>query len=242
MPSTLGVVAANRTAPPSPIPLPGLAAWWDADDAATFTLTGALVEQWRDKSGAGATLNAPTAGKRPSRSGTQNGHTTVVFNHHVVKTSAGVTAIGFAPSYTFTLCVANKHVTNTSYNALPVTMTNAYKGAHFEAWNSDRFLYTDSQGGFVGFGADAATKAWHILTDTLNGTTLTEYLNGTLVKSATFAGTGPDEPQVVGFAARDDGVTEYVGEIAEAIVYNRVLSTVERQQVESYLKTKWGTP
>ena len=34
----------------------------------------------------------------------------------------------------------------------------------------------------------------------------------------------------------------WLGDVAEIIGYNRVLSTPERQQVESYLKGKWATP
>jgi hypothetical protein len=32
------------------------------------------------------------------------------------------------------------------------------------------------------------------------------------------------------------------GDLAEMIIYNRPLDTTERQQVEAYLKTKYGTP
>jgi len=34
----------------------------------------------------------------------------------------------------------------------------------------------------------------------------------------------------------------FVGAIYEVIIYNRALSTNERQSMESYLRTKWGTP
>jgi hypothetical protein len=32
------------------------------------------------------------------------------------------------------------------------------------------------------------------------------------------------------------------GEIAEFLIYNRVLSRVERESVENYLRAKWGAP
>jgi hypothetical protein len=54
MPTALGTVASHRTAAGgafSPANLTGLAGWWDADDASTFTYTTApIISQWRDKS------------------------------------------------------------------------------------------------------------------------------------------------------------------------------------------------
>ena len=64
-----------------PTGVDGLCGWWDADDAATFTLTGTLIEEWRDKSPSNTHLAAPGANYRPPRTGTQNGRTTVLFPH-----------------------------------------------------------------------------------------------------------------------------------------------------------------
>ena len=42
--------------------------------------------------------------------------------------------------------------------------------------------------------------------------------------------------------AASNAANELEGDLCEFIKWNRVLTTTERQQVESYLKTKWRTP
>lgn len=44
----------------------GLALWLDADDAATITLNGSNVSQWRDKSGNGWHMSQAIAASQPA--------------------------------------------------------------------------------------------------------------------------------------------------------------------------------
>lgn len=64
----------------NPKSISGLVAWFDADDASTFTLNGTAVSEWRDKSGNGYAVSQGTANNQPARTGTVGGRRTVDFN------------------------------------------------------------------------------------------------------------------------------------------------------------------
>lgn len=64
----------------SPLDLPDVAHWWDASNAASFTFSsGTSVSAWADLIGS-ADFAQATSAAQPSRSGTQNGLDTVVFD------------------------------------------------------------------------------------------------------------------------------------------------------------------
>ena len=87
----------------SPLDLPGLALWLDAADASSFTYSsGVRASQWNDKSGNGRHFTQATTGNQPSRDGTQNGQSTVVFD---AARPDFMSASAFAPSTaTFAIC------------------------------------------------------------------------------------------------------------------------------------------
>ena len=64
---SLNLLSRVRGAPGpfAPSDISNLDAWYDASDAATISATGALVDQWNDKSGNGYHLTA-AGGNRPS--------------------------------------------------------------------------------------------------------------------------------------------------------------------------------
>lgn len=90
--------------------------------------------------------------------------------------------------------------------------------------------------GWVGANSDvAATTNTYVWSAIVNSTSYL-WRNGTLVKSGTGGVTAP-AGLCIGYA----GTSEFSdGDIGEIIGYNRELTTAERQQVENYLKAKWG--
>lgn len=76
----LPVVWKRPNASFDPKSISGLVAWFDADDASTFTLNGTAVSEWRDKSGNGYSVSQGTANNQPARTGTVLGRATVDFD------------------------------------------------------------------------------------------------------------------------------------------------------------------
>jgi hypothetical protein len=66
-------------------------------------------------------------------------------------------------------------------------------------------------------------------------------LNGSVVENATSGDTRPISADnfLIGGV---DGWSDLFGPIYEVLMYNRTLTTYEIQNVEAYLKGKWGTP
>ena len=64
----------------SPRSISGLVAWFDADDASTFTLSGTSVSEWRDKSGNGYAVSQSVGNNQPARTGTLRGRACVDFD------------------------------------------------------------------------------------------------------------------------------------------------------------------
>lgn len=92
----------------NPLSIPGIVAWFDADDVSTFTLTGETgteVAQWRAKGGRRFAVSQAVANNRPSRSGLLRGRASILFdglNDFLSVASAGL-ATYFAPDKLFSV-------------------------------------------------------------------------------------------------------------------------------------------
>lgn len=79
----------------NPKSIANLVAWFDADDASTFTLSGDAVSEWRDKSSNAYSVTQTTANNQPSRTGTVKGRATVDFdgsNDYLFADGTGISA------------------------------------------------------------------------------------------------------------------------------------------------------
>jgi hypothetical protein len=75
----LGQFQGNPTAPTSPVA--GYHLWLDAANAGSFTYSsGTVVSQWTDRSANAFTFTTAATSNQPSRNGTQNSKSTVVFD------------------------------------------------------------------------------------------------------------------------------------------------------------------
>jgi hypothetical protein len=61
-------------------------------------------------------------------------------------------------------------------------------------------------------------------------------------RSANSASLSASVNLMIGRYAYTPAPESFSGSIAEIVIYNRALSASETSSVESYLKTKWGTP
>ena len=82
----------------------------------------------------------------------------------------------------------------------------------------------------------------NILSTTINSSTWNEYKNGEIINSINVSTNFLDNGEYIYIGTRDNKTSYTTAVISEVIVYNRVLTTVERQNVEGYLATKWNLP
>jgi len=211
----------------------GLVMWMDAADDTTFSYSsGATVSQWRDKSG---------------------------FNYHMVPKSGGPTRTAIlnsrkALAFTTSQTIGNNTIDlSTSANSVFVvsrltgTTNNRVLTCNLDAsgnnWLLGQHGSTANDYYAEGWVYDAASPvdvtSWKIFMGDWSGpsTDLANfYTNGTvLATNSTAASQGP----------KYLGVNYYSGEtstneVAEIIVFNRVLTTAERRLIHTYLGQKWG--
>lgn len=246
MPSTLGIVASGYDF--TPLDLSPLA-WWDASDASTFTYSsGTSVSQWTDKTtNAWAAVQA-TAASQPSRSGTVNGLSTVVFDGS--NDSLSVSSFNMSGGQKFTLamvtsCVSGndrvfaEHTTN--YNATPGAWivyranTNVVAfakrgGGNYATFDSSASLTTTPRIIFAEHDGTLSTDESSMWIDSsnsgtrpINNNTNANNLNATMYVGAR-AGTG----------------LYLNGQIAEFIVTTSILTAAQRVDLQTYLAAKWG--
>ncbi len=210
-------------------------AWWDAADAATFTLSGSKVIAWADKSGNGYTLappGAPITTFAPSISlAAQNGLNVVQFNGVDQYLTSGASLTGNDR----TCFAVLKRVSGAGYQGI---------------------VQSSSYGMIVNI-TDSALRHW-AGNSALNNTTpmtswtqVTTKLKNSVTRTHDTWANGGDHRSSSGFSAAETGETLLVGgvnfgggplQVAEIIWYWSLLSDTDRQAVEAYLKAKWGTP
>ena len=216
----------------NPNMIPGCRTWLDAADSSMVVTSGSTVTQWNDKS--------------------SNAYSFTGSN--VVTSSFGLTS---NPSLYFN--------GTSSYLSSTVSITNPYSffivcyGA--SAANNARILSAASDGvllvGFVsgnaavltGNGTWGATdpypttiyKSWALIDASVSGATTQGYLSG-VAQTVRVANTASTLTTLIigNSSASISGASPWLGYCSEVIFYSGVLTTLQRQQVEYYLSTKWG--
>lgn len=211
-------------------PVAGYWVWYDASDVASITESGGLVSQLADKSGNSIHLTAsgvqrPTTGTR-----TQNGLNVLDFNG---------TLNGLAATF-------GSRTTNRTIFA--VALSDVGTGGSNIVGMSFGGLYTDAPLVRFAVYAGTAMAGRTIVTSANVHTAIVQaaandrlYFNGTLDTDGNAGGTTAATAVALGSAV-DYGSFWWNGWIAEAIIYESVLSDGDRGSVEAYLKAKWGTP
>ena len=227
----------------TPRNISGLAAWWDAGDAASITTVSGRVSQWNDKSGNGVHATQTTANNRPV-------NTSQTLNGRAVMTFDGSNDI---MSFTGTA--------RTDETQFVVVRNNMVAGGV-----STQQILGDASSGF---GLNAIIKN----DGAANSDLLAQcggFVVGTTAARYQFPANNPFGPAVVsairssasGGILRTNGVQRATcttsnsyalariggvgssfplnGYIAEIVIYSRALSVADVQRVERYLGAKWG--
>ena len=222
----------------------GLVAWYDASDASTFTYSsGTVVSQWNDKApGTALNIAQATVTRQPTRSGTQNGLPTVIFDGGDRLDKTGHTAICGAA---ITLFASFKKTGGTPVpEAFPFVLTEAYGGRPIDihshtVWIVDEEISAPSPRPL------SLETSWTTFCFTASDAsdTVSMYYNGSELywtdTSVVRAWITTNQGIFVG--GRGDDGTAFTGEVGEIVCYDVVLSTAERKAVGNYLRAKWAT-
>ncbi|MBL9191582.1 MAG: fibronectin type III domain-containing protein [Opitutaceae bacterium] len=221
--STALVVLTNLDGPPAA--LSGLRLWLRADT----TATGA-VATWKDQSGLGHHANQGSGTSQPlSVSNVLNGKPVIRFDgtddfYPLPNLLSGANAGEI-------LAVVKKQsVPANTLNTLWHFGTNAYGTAYYNSNKIESFGTSDSDM----HAASVAANDFHILGVSIGGGTTTERHNGVVTWSRTGVTTAFSPTPQLGWI--------FKGDIAEVMVFNRVLSASERESIGNYLASRYALP
>jgi len=216
------------------IPTSGLHLWLRAD--AGVISSGGRVSEWRDQSGNQRHATMTTASRQPYL-------VTGVLNSLPVLRFLGAQSLNLltpAQPSTFTVFVVGKNTKTTESFSMILG-----PGGNFP--NNQLRWENGSQALFVGLGNNLPiitsnvgnTRTYHALSARYNGSSMTVYRDGNTVSSHSFTTSGPWTLASVG-----SWYSQYYmqGELAEIIIYDRVLSDAERSTVNAHLRSKYNLP
>ncbi len=217
----------------NPTTVSGLQLWLDGADQSSFVLSGSNVTTWIDKSGNGR--NTSNIFGTPTRSGSN-----VVFTGSQLMGTALSYSVLNANSF-FSVCETTSSVA--SQNVIGVRTNSTDGGYQIAVYALNPRITT--YGGFTAVtgSTNFTTNAKFVYNGTYNGTsTAFLYLNGSQIGSGAGRNLGSGSVTIGGhtdLAASSLG-EPWVGNINEILMFNAVLSTTQRQQIEGYLAWKWG--
>jgi hypothetical protein len=227
--------------------------WLDAGDATTFTYSsGTVVSQWDDKSGNGFHVSQATGAAQPSRNGTLNGISTVVFDGGDFLAYTGST-ISVSTMTCFLVASESSSVNNAGFYSFHSGTGNDFDrqdsmsfGAGASPTDSGLARFVNAASGQANSQGTKPTAARiNELILESNGE-LTGFKNGdsfenVVLRAGTF--TTATGGFVVGarFLSGAIAATNRLnGQVAEIIIYPTVLTFKERTLVRNYLNQKWA--
>lgn len=220
----------------------GLVVWLDAADTSTIVHSGGAVSQWLDKSQTGRHVSQGTTAAMPTTGiASRNGLNVLSFD-------GGDRLSRSASALDSDLTVISTFKVNslTTYVMPGVVMTSGNQAAPTDRWHQSgtNNIYIASKPFTAGADLRGWTtwKAWSYTYSKTTSTSprLVEYDNNVQKFSVTNDTRHVVTNQALSVGQRSDGGTVLNGEIAEIMIYNRILIDQERNQIQRYLGSKWG--
>ena len=231
----------------TPLDLPDLVGWWDADAASTFTYSsGTSVSQWDSKVN-GYNLVQATGASQPSRSGTINGLSSVVFDG--TNDFLSVADFDMTGTQRVTIAVVMTAASSASFRIIVEHGTDGQDGAWTTFKNlSDKFAMqktsTAGANSFETTGALSTTPkvVVGVHDGTLSSQETTVWMdNSNAGTRSNTANTNSGNVNATLRVGARQGTSLFLnGQIAELVITKSALSTTEREALQTYLADKWG--
>jgi hypothetical protein len=230
-----------------------LAGWWDADDAASFTIaTG--VSQWADRSGSARHLAQSTPSLQPARiANALNGRAGVAFAQKALVCTAALAPVPGA----FSLVIVASSDPAGANNRGLVSLYPGGATADYAAGTAAVLMEQMANGSYQSYSANllgansgaglASAGAKLLASEKDASNTFLFRANGALspVTGATIAASNLATASVILVGARNVGGVNpatygYAGTLHEIALVGGALPAADRQKLEGYLAAKWG--
>lgn len=236
----------NGGAPPPFLPtdIADLELWLDADTSVVNTITSAadFVSAWADRSGNGFDVIQNTGSAQPmTNQNTLNSLNVITTDgNDTMLIPSGLNFVAAGPSTLFVLCRrASEDATND--NIFSVTQGGAARVSIQYSSTAGRISYVHNISNNLIFSNGNTNTNFQLIMGRRSGTTQALAVDGGTEVTDTNA------VNVTGITDRDlfalNQITSFLtGDIAEAILYSRSLSSGEITQIVDYATAKWGIP
>lgn len=243
------ILFANTTI--TPPPLSGMLLWWSADVGANCSgvacTNGGTQNSWADQSGNGNTgtltpsISSPCVGSVFNTSQI-NGKPAVTFNGNTTAGSetcfsVGNSGVGLNNKSATSMFVVEKLASTAVVNTLASGGSGAIQWASTTSKEQQGVKACVS---ILGTGTGASDTSWHQLNLTYDGTNIFLRKDRSADGNAAPAVAITSNWLTLGVNLCGGGIQTMDGQIAEFILYNRVLSGGEITTVETYLNSKYG--
>lgn len=220
-----------------PTDISGIGVWFDAADPATVTLSGNNVTGWADKSG--NSRNASTTSNWP----------TYTINSNFVQ-FGGSAWIGYDGNFLANtqhtlFFTVKRDVSKAEHIFMSSGTNNATNSNLVVGYSPNTFVLkygyfaNDTSFAVAGF-TTAATEPINIICVQQTATQRLAWSNGIALGTNTNSTLVINNNDAILGAYRRSVSTALQGKMYEVNMFNRALSTAERQQMEGYLAWKWG--
>lgn len=240
---TLSQSQAQSLSPaPAPVVAAGLKAWYRADHGVTKDGTNS-VSKWLDASGNGLHLEQSDGPSQPLWvSAVSNGKPGVDFGSGEKMESAVADLLGTSEDFTVIAVVSSAASQSTvavpvivdfsadASSGLSVRMVEGYSASYMLSWR------------------DAANTSWQgelapYIHGTANATQSLMFVKNGMVQTSFLFGTSQASSAVVAAIHAPSGTIQmggfYAGKVSEVLIYNRALTTTERDQINAALTSKY---
>ncbi|MCW3075194.1 MAG: hypothetical protein JWP69_2263 [Flaviaesturariibacter sp.] len=229
------------------IPKGALSLWLSADSGVVSTASG--VQEWKDRSGRGLHARTITSKAPALVPSGQNGRPTVRFNgvDNGMVTPPCATFPGKRGTVVVvTRCSGRSATSGVGYNNFIATYHGKRARAVWQFGTYEKnFSFYDGIGGRLTHAGSEVIGEWELLTLVrYDDSLMCLYRGGRRLHDFQVADVVPDTNSLkIGFNGKlsEDSIPEVLnGEIAEILVYDRVLDENELALVHGYLSQKWG--
>lgn len=228
------------------------AAWFKADDISGND--GDPISSWSDASAGGHSLTAATTARPTLKKSILNGHAISRFNgtSHTLTGDSGLATLfaGGASCSVFVVSMTNVQTTiqvilnwNVTGGTGGYSITQGYDDVGARHYHIGRRLAADTIQETVGpTNANGQYRAFYASDNPAAASGLSSYFDGTIWATTSHASNGVFGTGSGSFRLGSTSIPDQFlnGDVAEIIVFTRVLSTLERRQIDRYLSDKYA--
>ena len=220
--------------------LPNLTLWLDASDGSTIMESGNSVSAWSDKSENGNDATQGTPGLQPNtNTNTQNSRNVITYNgSNSLSLASGVYSIPNGSNTLFAVCKTNN--STAQQRVLNMTTTNSSDYGLIYTPTVGEVIYYNNLSGLGVAATGVSDTNYNIFSCWRDGTDVSISVNGGAASANNTRGGDVPAIDEASLGAFQTSANFLDGDIAEVIIYSRLLTTPEITAINQYLSNKWA--